>query len=397
MNQRDVDFYLDLETRVWDALVAGDPEADGAMLSDDFLGVYSTGFSNRAEHMAQLADGPTMSAFALSDARLTVVAAQTVMLSYRADYRPATGTGEHTMYISSLWQQRDGRWWNTFSQDTPLSQHAPAELPLAGRTAVVTGVSRRQGIGFAIASRLVRAGASLFVHHYSPHDAEQPWGADDIDDVLAALRADLAPGAELADASLDLAAPDAGQALIEKAGEALGHLDVLVCNHARSGGDGLLQEQDAAMLDGHWAVNARSTLLATRAFAAQHDGRRSGRVVWMTSGQLQGPMIGEIAYATSKAALAGITPTVAADLVRRGIRLNTVNPGPVNTGYLDEETTDRPEALAGIRAAFPLGRMGEPDDPARLIEWLVSDAGEWIVGQVISSEGGFDRFGIAPS
>lgn len=266
-------------------------------------------------------------------------------------------------------------------------------LPLAGRTAVVTGVSRRKGIGFAAASRLASMGANLFLHHYSPHDAEQPWGADTPEDVVGAVRAQLAEGARLGDASIDLAAPDAGAELIERARAALGHVDILVCNHARSGGDGRLSTLSPQMLDAHWQVNTRSTLLATQAFAAQHDGRPGGRVVWMTSGQTQGPMTNEIAYAASKAALAGITASVADDLIDQGILLNTVNPGPVNTGYLDEGTSDRPsETLRAVLEHCPTGRFGEPDDPARLIAWLVSDEGRWMVGQVLNTEGGFRRW-----
>lgn len=263
---------------------------------------------------------------------------------------------------------------------------------LQGRTAVVTGVSRRRGIGFAVASRLAQAGANLVVQHWAPHDAEQPWGADDVEEVLDALRAQLAPGARLTGTSLDLAAPTAGEELVARAVDALGHLDVLVCNHARSGGDGPLAEQTAQSLDAHWAVNTRSTILATKAFAAQHDGRPGGRVVWMTSGQGHGAMPHEIAYAASKAALAGLTASVADDLAGRGIVMNTVNPGPVNTGYLDVDAAERsPEELAAIVSHFPGGRFGEPDDPARLIAWLVSDAGRWVVGQVLSTEGGFRR------
>ena len=86
----------------------------------------------------------------------------------------------------------------------------------------------------------------------------------------------------------------------------------------------------------------------------------------------------------AKGAIASATRTVADELVERGVLLNTVNPGPVNPGYLDD-------APADFEARFPLGRVGEPDDPARLIAWLVSDAGRWMVGQVISTEGGFRR------
>ena len=102
-------------------------------------------------------------------------------------------------------------------------------------------------------------------------------------------------------------------------------------------------------------------------------------------------MSDEIAYATSKAALAGVTASVAADLVQRGIVLNTVNPGPVNTGYLDAGVFHSAKRLAEIRERFPLGRFGEPDDPARLIAWLVSDDAQWMVGQVLNTEGGFQH------
>lgn len=257
----------------------------------------------------------------------------------------------------------------------------------------MTGVSRRRGIGFAIACRLADAGANLFLQHFAPHDRTQPWGADDVDGVMAAVRARLTPGARLEHTELDLADAVAPSELVDRAVAALGHLDVLVCNHARSGGDGRLMHLTSQMLDRHWQVNTRSTLLATAAFAAQHDGRPGGRVVWLTSGQQLGPMRDEIAYATSKAALAGVTASVADDLVDRGIILNTVNPGPVNTGYLDPVSADRPlEVLEKVEAHFPGGGMGEPDDPARLIAWLVTDDARWVVGQVISTEGGFRRW-----
>lgn len=264
---------------------------------------------------------------------------------------------------------------------------------LRGRVAVVTGVSRRRGIGFAVASHLAAMGADLYLHHFSPHDAAHPWGADDVAAVMDELRGRLRPGARLEDVSLDLAAPLAADRLITGAVEAFGHLDILVCNQARSGSDGRLDALTPEMLDSHWQVNARATLLATRAFAAQHDGRPGGRVVWMTSGQMLGPMPDEIAYATSKAALAGVTASVADDLIERGIVLNTVNPGPVNTGYLDDDTSDRSaEVRHEVLAHFPGGRFGEPDDPARLVAWLVSDAGRWVVGQTLNTEGGFRRW-----
>jgi len=270
-----------------------------------------------------------------------------------------------------------------------LDQLRRDPLPLRGRAAVVTGVSRRAGIGYAVARRLAALGATLFLHHYRPHDRDQPWGedADSLQAVISGVRGALADaGTSVHDTELDLALPDAPALLINAAAGACGHLDILVCNHARSGGDGPLGTLDAGLLDAHWAVNTRSSILLAQAFAGQHDGRPGGRVVFMTSGQDLGPMTGEVAYAASKGALASITRTLADQLAGQGITLNAVNPGPVDTGY------PSPEAYEAVRLRFPQRRWGVPDDPARLIAWLVTDEAAWITGQVTNSEGGFRRW-----
>ncbi len=291
--------------------------------------------------------------------------------------------------------------------------------PLADRTALITGVSRRRGIGYGIAIQLASLGADVFFHHYTSHDADQPWGADDIDAVRAGIRGALLDGARIGDSDVDLALPDSPSALVQSALALTGRLDILVCNQAKSGGDGSIFDMTAKALDAHWQVNARATILLTTAFAkswasGQHDESgpdqratpvrpgeeincgepqdefHAGRVFWMTSGQIHGAMPGEVAYAASKAALAGLTRTAAKELLGRGIILNTIDPGPVNTGYLDPETTDRPlDSILEEMRSTPFGRFGMPTDPARLVGWLASEAGRWIVGQVLSSDGGF--------
>jgi 3-oxoacyl-[acyl-carrier protein] reductase len=262
-------------------------------------------------------------------------------------------------------------------------------LPLRGRVALVTGVSRRAGIGYAIARRLAAQGASLVIHHYAPHDHDQPWGADPggLDAVIGGVTEALAdPDAAVWHEEADLSDPDSPSRLVESAAATSRFLDILVCNHARSGGDGPLGTLTADMLDAHWAVNTRASILLAQAFAGRHDGRPGGRIVFMTSGQDLGPMTGEVAYAASKGALASITKTLADQLADRGITLNTVNPGPVDTGYAP------PDVHEIVRRHFPRGRWGTPDDPARLIAWLVTDEAAWITGQVINSEGGFRRW-----
>lgn len=118
----DLSTTVELETQVWEALRHGDAEADIRLLADDFLGVYPTGFADRSEHAGQLANGPTVAEYELRDARLMVLSDDDVLLCYRADWQRFTaGTrgDRESMYISSLWSRRAGRWVNVFSQDSP--------------------------------------------------------------------------------------------------------------------------------------------------------------------------------------------------------------------------------------------------------------------------------------
>lgn len=248
---------------------------------------------------------------------------------------------------------------------------------LRGRVALVTGVSRRIGIGYAIATRLAEAGASLMVQGYAAYDHEvYHAGADPglIDDLRAL-------GGRVEGVTADFRDPFAPEQVMSAAVSAFGHVDVLVANHAYSL-PGPLGALTAERIDTHLAVNVRATLLLVQAFAAQHDGRSGGRVILMTSGQHSGPMPGELDYVASKAALHGLTASLSDTLVRRGITVNTVNPGATDTGYAT------PDLYEAVKAHSPQGRWGEPDDAARLIAWLCSDDARWVTGQVINSNGG---------
>ncbi|MEU5290025.1 SDR family oxidoreductase [Streptomyces umbrinus] len=265
-------------------------------------------------------------------------------------------------------------------------------LPLRGRTALVTGASRRGGIGYAVARRLAAYGASVYAHHHVPHDAAMPWGADRPEEVVAGIREALAdPEARVVDGPGDLSDPAAPAELIATAADALGgRIDILVANHALSGSDGPLHTIDAAMLDAHWAVDTRSVILLVQAYArlraALPPRTAGGRVVMMTSGQdIAGGMPDEIAYALQKGALASVTRSLATTLAEHAVTVNTVNPGPVDTDYMTGDD------YAAVAAMFPAGRWGMPDDPARLIAWLSTDEAEWVTGQVIDSESGFRR------
>jgi len=247
-----------------------------------------------------------------------------------------------------------------------------AGSPLAGRGALVTGVSRRAGIGHAVARRLRDLGADVFVQGFAPHDAAQPWGADDSG--VPALAEELGAGHVMC----DFADPAAPAACLEAAAGALGHVDVLIANHAMSC-DQDLAALDAAAIDATLAVNVRATLLLVQAYARLHDDARpGGRVVLFTSGQHLEPP-----YAASKGALHGITASLAAELAPRRILVNALNPGPTDTGWAT------PELLEHELGRLPLGRWGEPEDAARIVGWLATDEAAWVTGQVLTSDGGF--------
>ena len=219
------------------------------------------------------------------------------------------------------------------------------------RDALVTGANRRAGIGYAIARRLEAGGARVVTHGFGAGDLE-------------------------VDVEADFSDPEAPARVIAAAAP----LDTLVVNHALSEPGGI-RELTAEQIDAHLHVNVRASLLLVQEFAAQLE-VSDGAVVLLTSGAHRGPMSREIAYAVSKGALAVATATLADALADRGIRVNAVNPGPTNTGYLD-----------GVSATpMPSGRWGEPDDAARLVAWLCSDDGRWVTGQVIDSEGAFRRW-----
>jgi 3-oxoacyl-[acyl-carrier protein] reductase len=251
------------------------------------------------------------------------------------------------------------------------------------RTALVTGVSRRKGIGFAIARRLLDDGHRVFAHSFHPYDATEPWGADPAgaDGVLVELGGE---GAQLAHASADLGDPAAPAALVAAAVERFGALDTLVVNHARSQ-NGLLAEITAEQLDRTWAVNVRASLLLVQAFAAQFRGEH-GRVVLFTSGQHRGPMPDEIPYIATKGALHQLTASLADGLADRGITVNCVNPGPTDTGWAG------PELDAFVERHMPRGRWNAPAEAAAVVALLLGPDAATITGQVVDAEGGFRRW-----
>ncbi|MDP9368694.1 MAG: SDR family oxidoreductase [Chloroflexota bacterium] len=261
-----------------------------------------------------------------------------------------------------------------------------AEGGLGERVALVTGASRRGGIGAAICRALAADGADVVFTHWHAYDRAFHWGADE--DGPPTLRSELRGlGIRAEDLEIDLGVPEAAGRVLDAATERLGLPTILINNaaHSTNGGYEIL---DATALDAHYAVNVRTTALLCAEFARRHAaaGRTAGgRIVNLTSGQSRGPMPDELAYAASKGAVEAFTVSLAPAVARLGITVNAVNPGPTDSGWMTDEIK------ATLLPRFPFGRLGQPADAARLIAFLASDAGAWITGQILHSEGGFER------
>ena len=243
------------------------------------------------------------------------------------------------------------------------------------RAALITGAGRLAGIAAGIAARLADDGWDLALSWWRPYDADQPWESrDDEPEQLAAyLRVHGAAVALLPADISDSVVPDR---LVADAREALGPLRGLVLSHAESR-DSAILDTSVESFDRHMAVNARASWQLIRAFAQQAE--NGGAVVALTSDHTAF----NLPYGASKGALDRIVVAAARELGPIGIRANAVNPGPVDTGWMDDELR------AALARRQPTGRLGTPADVARLVSFLLSDEGAWTTGQVIHQDGGF--------
>jgi 3-oxoacyl-[acyl-carrier protein] reductase len=250
------------------------------------------------------------------------------------------------------------------------------------RVAVVTGVGRRRSIGAQLAVGLARDGWDLALNYWRPYDDRLGYErqADDPESIADECRAlgvrvELVPG--------DLSDPETPAALLSSA-RTLGPVTGLVMSHCESVDSSILTTEVSAW-DRHFAVNARATWLLIKAFAEQlpasaGPGDVGGRIVALTSDH----SVHNLPYGASKGALDRIVIAAAVELADRGVRANVINPGPIDTGWMDD--TIRTSAIE----ATPAGRLGTPDDTANLVRFLFSEAGSWINGQLLHSNGGFN-------
>ena len=250
---------------------------------------------------------------------------------------------------------------------------------LKNKTVIVTGASRQAGIGAAICRMFAAQGCNIFFTTYMPYDAEQAWGADadGPENLLKELRGH---GVKAERLEIDLSKPEAPARVLKETRGRLGAPDILVNNAAYSTRDGF-QNLDAVTLDAHYAVNMRATFLLSTGFAKTFAKGAGGRIINLSSGQGTGPMPEELAYAATKGATEAFTLTLAHEVAHLGITVNAVDPGVTDTGWLTDDFREQ------LIAESQLGRIGIPEDAARIVLFLASEAGQWLTGQVIHSRG----------
>ncbi|HMK11330.1 MAG TPA: SDR family oxidoreductase [Acidimicrobiales bacterium] len=231
------------------------------------------------------------------------------------------------------------------------------------RRALVTGVGRRAAIGAAIADRLREDGWDVTTVGWRPYDVRMAWGADE---------------RPLADHEVDLTDPSAPDALFDVLA-AGGPITALVLCHAESVDSDILTTT-VESFDRHFAVNARATWLLIRAFARQlpRDAEGGSRIVAMTSDHTAF----NLPYGASKGALDRIVLAAATELADLGVTANVVNPGPNDTGWMDDDVKE------SVLRQNLQPRLGTPSDTANLVSFLLSEQGGWINGQVLHSDGG---------
>lgn len=242
--------------------------------------------------------------------------------------------------------------------------------------ALISGVGRSVSLGAGIARNLAADGWDIAFTYWTPYDERMPWGVQP--DAVTLLKKELtATGAHVFSIEADLEQPDSAKKIVEAVRNALGPISALILSHCESVDSGIL-DTTLESFERHFAVNTRASWQLIREMALQVP-QSGGRIVALTSDHT----VGNLPYGASKGALDRIVLAAARELAHLGITANVVNPGPVDTGWMDEATRTH------LITRQPSGRLGTPQDIAEIIAFLLSPAGAWINGQLLKTDGGF--------
>ncbi|MCW1887062.1 glucose 1-dehydrogenase [Luteolibacter flavescens] len=245
---------------------------------------------------------------------------------------------------------------------------------LEGKVAVVTGASK--GIGASIAKHLAAEGAAVVVNYASSRDAAEKVAAE-----IAAA------GGKAVTIHGDLSKQEDVSRLFAEVKQQFGNVDILV-NNAGIYQFAQLEQIDAAHFHRHFDVNVLGLLLATQEAVALFP-ERGGNVINISSVVSTGAFPGASVYSATKGAVDAITRSLAAELGSRGIRVNSINPGMVETEGFHAAGVGGSDLQRQVEATTPLGRIGQPQDIASAVVFFASDDSSWITGQTFQISGGY--------
>ncbi|MGM0844874.1 MAG: SDR family oxidoreductase [Bacillota bacterium] len=253
---------------------------------------------------------------------------------------------------------------------------------LKGKIAIITGASRSKGIGAAICRSLAEAGADIFFTHWPAFDNEAGNGAEpDFPEFFMHELQNI--GVRSAHLQADLSREETPKLILDEAERTLGSPSILI-NNATYESQADYKTLTRELLDKHFRVNNSGTIMLSLEFAKRYEtvfsGSQDGRIINLVS---KGPDPNNLAYIATKGLLIGITEPLAVALAPAGITVNSVDPGPTDSGWMNDDIKNN------LLPLFPSGRIGVPEDAARLIKFLASGDGGWITGQTIKSEGGY--------
>lgn len=249
---------------------------------------------------------------------------------------------------------------------------------MSDKTVLITGVGRANSIAYGIAEQLAQDGWNLVLNYWHPYDQRLEMNPNEQDLIALQNRCEKL-GSKVTLVSADLELPQTPEQLINAAVEH-GDLHALILSHCESVDSDIFSTTIDAW-DRSFAVNARASWLLVKHFAQQTKDQKEHlkKIVALTSDHAAF----NLPYGASKGALDRLIIAAGIELGPQGFRSNLINPGPINTGWMNTELEEY------LTQQTPAGRLGMPQDIAHLVSFLLSPQGDWINGQLLKSDGGF--------
>lgn len=249
---------------------------------------------------------------------------------------------------------------------------------LTGKLTLITGVGRREGIGFATCREIAKMGGDIFFTYWHPYD-ELNHPENKENNLIDFVKELEQFGVKIKGMEVDLSQPNSPHLLFEKVKEM--RVPDFLINNACHDIETSFLELTPEVLDKHYFVNVRAVTLLCKEFLSLHKENSIGKIISMTSGQSLGNMGSDkISYTITKASIEMLTKQLAPDLALKGITIHALDPGPTDTGWMSVEMKKQIEQESSKK------RVNLPEDTAKLICSMLTSDGTQTTGQVVYAE-----------